>query len=222
MLGPGCRPVTPSSSGSDSRVKQRRGNIKPRGWGTGASHQGGVSGWKADTPQGFPTCLDKARPKTGIFGSRTCGSAAGAQRGSLGAVIKLGLSSHPQGGAWQLLLALWGLRNFPPTCWVLQCQGICTSPFRRGFGSLGAATASNTGLGVCPARSVLLHAGHRCETHPGLGDEGLILAFPRQGQGRRLERSLRSALSEGGELSRAELPGREQAAGRFSRFCLPT
>lgn len=126
MLSPGCRSVTPSSSGSDSRVKQRRGNIKPQGWGTGACHQGGVSGRTGDVLQGFPTFLDKARPKTGIFGSRTCISAAGVWRGSLGAVINLGLSSHRRGGARQLLLALWGLQNFPPTCRVLQCQGIRT------------------------------------------------------------------------------------------------
>ena len=70
VLSPSSRAVTPSSSGSDSRVEQRRGKIKPQGWGTGASHRGGVSGWKADALRRYPTCLDKARPKTGIFGSR--------------------------------------------------------------------------------------------------------------------------------------------------------
>lgn len=63
-------------------------------------------------------------------------------------------------------------------------KGFAPRPFHRGLSSLGAATAPCAGLRVCPTGSILPHAGHRCETHPGLGDKGLTPAFLRQGQGR--------------------------------------
>lgn len=67
-----------------------------------------------------------------------------------------------------------------------------------------------------PARSILLHAGHHC------WNEGLPLTSLSQKQGGQWERSFRVPWSRGGSEWSCWAGSWQLAAGRFSRFHLPT
>ena len=184
-LGPGCRPVAPSSSASDSRVKQRRGNIRLQGWGISASHRAGVSGWKAATLRGFPTRLDKARAKPGYLGlGRSCQQLE--CRGIARCSGKPGIV--PLSPGRELLLALWALQNFPPTCRVLRRRGALTEPLSPRIRLPRCCRGVQRGAGGPshqehpPARRALLRSSSRAG---GRGtDPGFPEARARQATGR--------------------------------------
>lgn len=150
-------------------------------------------------PQGFPACLDKAKPKAGIFGSRTRVSGAGAQRGSPGAVTNLGLSSHPRERGRGEHGSFGVCKTSHRPAGFLGAEGFAPEPLSRRI------RLPRCCRGVCPTGSIPPARWASLRNPPWAGGRGIDPGFSQSRARLGLERSLRSAAAEGGE--RAGSPG---------------